>query len=163
MTGPASDEQRAWEVLGQVTDPEIPVITLVEMKVIRSVMVRNGEASVVISPTYVACPAVEHMKEEIRRRLLDAGFSSVHIEMTFSPPWSTDMLEESVKEKLRAFGIAPPPGNAGGLAHTLAQPVPCPYCRSEQTRMESSFGSALCRQIFYCDNCRQSFERFKPL
>jgi ring-1,2-phenylacetyl-CoA epoxidase subunit PaaD len=155
-------EQRVWEVMEEIADPEIPVLSLVEMKVIRDVKV-DDQVTVVFSPTYVGCPATAAIMQEIRTRLREAGFGEVRIETTFSPPWSTDLLDESTREKLRAFGIAAPPHNARDLAAALMEPVPCPSCSSTETRLESSFGSTLCRQIFYCTHCRQSFERFKPL
>lgn len=157
------DEKRIWEELGTITDPEIPVLSLVEMKVIRSVSVSGDEVKVVMSPTFVGCPALEHMKSEIRSRLSEIGCERVEIETTFTPPWSTDMLSEDVKEKLRAFGVAPPPKNDGELVAVLALPVACPFCNSTRTNLESAFGATLCKQIYYCDECRQSFERFKPI
>lgn len=163
MTKQAPDKKTIWKELGEIADPEIPVLTLVEMKVIRSVRVQNNQVTVVISPTYVGCPAVEAMKDEIRNRLSALGCAQINIEMTFTPPWSTEMLDETTREKLQGFGIAPPAKDKGDLAATLADPVPCPFCQSQKTHLESSFGPTLCRQIYYCDNCRQSFERFKPL
>jgi ring-1,2-phenylacetyl-CoA epoxidase subunit PaaD len=157
------DEQTVWSELSKIQDPEIPVLTLVEMKIIRSVKVESGEVSVVMSPTFIGCPALEHMKDEIRRRLGELGCETVNIAMTFSPPWSTDMLDEPVLEKLRAYGIAPPPRFEGDIVETLAKPVPCPFCGSEQTRVQSTFGATLCKQMFVCESCRQPFERFKPV
>jgi len=155
-------ERQVWEELGKISDPEIPVLSLVEMKIIRNV--RIGERlTVVFSPTYVGCPATSAIMEEIRSKMKGLGYGEVNIETTFSPPWSTDMLDDAVKEKLRMFGIAPPPAGASDLESALMRPVPCPYCGSTGTKLESSFGATLCRQLFYCDGCRQSFERFKPL
>ncbi|MER3523749.1 MAG: phenylacetate-CoA oxygenase subunit PaaJ [Ignavibacteria bacterium] len=156
-------EQDIRTELSKITDPEIPVLTLVEMKVIRSVKVADEVVTVVLSPTFVGCPAMEYMKNEIRSRLAALGCKDVRIETTFSPPWSTDMLDEDAKEKLRAFGIAPPPKNDGALEAVLALPVACPFCHSTATHLESAFGPTLCKQIYYCDACRQSFERFKPV
>lgn len=152
-----------WKELNAIKDPEIPVLSLVEMKVIRGVEITSDGVNVVLSPTFVGCPAMEHMKDEIRARLSALGFERVTIETTFSPPWSTDMLDENAKEKLRAFGIAPPPRNDGELVAVLQLPVACPFCQSTNTHLESPFGATLCKQIYYCDACRQSFERFKPV
>lgn len=157
------DQTTIWQELGKITDPEIPVLTLVEMQVIRSVAVSEDGVKVVISPTFVGCPAMEHMKGEIQSVLAALGCENVSIETTFTPPWSTDMLEPEVKEKLRAFGIAPPPKNEGELVAVLQLPVACPFCNSTHTHLDSPFGATLCKQIYYCDNCRQSFERFKPI
>lgn len=160
--GGSQHENHIWDELGKIYDPEIPVLSLVEMKVIREV--RLGDpVTVVISPTFVGCPAMSTMMEEIRLRMKGLGYETVRIETTFSPPWSTDLLDESVREKLRAFGLAPPPPvghhHSAGNEHNVS----CPHCGSDRTAMESAFGSTLCRQIFYCSSCRQSFERFKQI
>lgn len=165
-TGPAGtpvDRERAWKALETIADPEIPTLSLVEMRVLRSVDVEGGTVHVVISPTFAGCPAMDHIRGEIRERLHAIGAAAVEIETTYSPPWSSDMLEPAAREKLRAFGIAPPPPASGDLVTALELPVACPWCGAEKTRLENPFGPTLCRQIFYCDACRQSFERFKPL
>lgn len=156
-------EQAIWSALATIPDPEIPVLTLVEMKIIRSVSIDGGEVHVLLSPTFVGCPALEHMKEEIRTRLADIGCGVVSIETTFSPPWTTDLLEPETLEKLRVYGIAPPPKFGHDLSSTLALPVSCPACGSTDTRMQSPFGATLCKQMYVCGNCRQPFERFKPV
>lgn len=156
-------ESALWEELGKIRDPEIPVLTLVEMKIIRSVEVEGESVRVVMSPTFVGCPALDHMKEEVRRRLNGLGVPDVRIDMTFSPPWSTDMLEPETLEKLRVYGIAPPPKTGADLAATLGAPVSCPSCGSRQTHMQNPFGATLCKQLYVCGNCRQPFERFKPV
>jgi ring-1,2-phenylacetyl-CoA epoxidase subunit PaaD len=163
MMGARIDTQRIWSELATITDPEIPVLSLVEMKVIRDVAVSDEGVKVVLAPTFVGCPAMELMKSQIRSRLAALGIEHVTIETSYSPPWSTDMLDEEVKEKLRRFGIAPPPKNDGELVAVLALPVACPFCNSTQTQLESAFGATLCKQIYYCNACRQSFERFKPI
>ncbi|MFN0157387.1 MAG: 1,2-phenylacetyl-CoA epoxidase subunit PaaD [Bacteroidota bacterium] len=152
-----------WSALAKIQDPEIPVLSLVEMKIIRSVTVTNGEVSVVMSPTFVGCPALDHMKEEIHERLRNLGCEKVKIAMTFSPPWSTDMLDEATREKLRVYGIAPPPKFDPVLVDSLNITAHCPFCGSGQTRMQSPFGATLCKQMYVCENCRQPFERFKPV
>ncbi|HET6272976.1 MAG TPA: 1,2-phenylacetyl-CoA epoxidase subunit PaaD [Bacteroidota bacterium] len=156
-------ESAVWSELAEIQDPEIPVLSLVEMKIIRSVSVENEEVSVVMSPTFVGCPALDHMKDEIRARLKNIGCKEVKIAMTFSPPWSTDMLEEATLEKLRVYGIAPPPRVQQVLTDSLNTPARCPFCGSDHTRMQSAFGATLCKQMYVCENCRQPFERFKPV
>ena len=163
MVNEILSEKRVWEVLEGIVDPEIPAVTIVEMKLVRSVRVNGDEVTIVFSPSFVGCPAVDVMKEEMRLAVQKLGFSRVSIETTFAPPWSTDMLDDGVREKLRLFGISPPPPAHQGLKKALDEPVNCPWCGSSGTHLESSFGSTLCRQIFYCEGCRQSFERFKPL
>jgi len=156
-------ESIIWSELAKIQDPEIPVLSLVEMKIIRSVSIGNDEVSVVMSPTFVGCPALDHMKDEIRARLKNIGCKEVKIAMTFSPPWSTDMLEEATLEKLRVYGIAPPPKVQQILTDSLNTPARCPFCGSDRTRMQSAFGATLCKQMYVCEKCRQPFERFKPV
>lgn len=153
----------AREVLHSLHDPEIPVLSLMELQVIRNFIVEGGRVTVDMTPTFLGCPALEYMKNEIREKLLAAGFEEVVINLQLSPPWSTDLLTPEVREKLRSFGIAPPEPRQQSLQETLKRPVECPFCGSFATRLESPFGPTLCRQIYYCDQCRQSFERFKPL
>lgn len=157
----AIDEQVVWRELEKITDPEIPVLSLVDMKIIRKVTIQDGAVTVLISPTFVGCPALEFIKDEIRARLAGIG-CSVEIQTTYSPPWSSDMLDEDVREKLRAFGIAPP-AQTTDIQATLTLPTACPFCGSLHTQMENEFGATLCRQIFYCDDCQQPFERFKTV
>ena len=158
------DEDRVWDALAGVKDPEIPVLSIVEMKIVSLVRASGSSAEVEITPTFAGCPAIGHMKDEIRKVLTEMGFTDVRVETNFSAPWSTDLLEPGTREKLRSFGIAPPPATVQiDLGRALAEPVPCPYCASAVTHLESAFGATLCKQIFYCDSCRQSFERFKPL
>jgi ring-1,2-phenylacetyl-CoA epoxidase subunit PaaD len=157
------DERTIWQELGKISDPEIPVLSLIEMKIIRNVSISGESVKIIMSPTFIGCPALDLMKDEIRARLAALGCEQVTIEITFSPPWSTDMLDDDVKEKLRMFGIAPPPKTGEELVAVLSLPVACPFCKSKNTHLESAFGATLCKQIFYCNECRQSFDRFKPL
>ena len=155
--------EMAWRVLSEISDPEIPVLSLVDLQIIRAVNVEGPTVSVDMTPTFLGCPALEYMKNEIREKLLSAGFERVDVVLKLSPAWSSDLLSEEAREKLRVFGVAPPEKRAATLAETLKKPVACPYCKSYDTRLESSFGPTLCKQIFYCDSCKQSFERFKTL
>jgi ring-1,2-phenylacetyl-CoA epoxidase subunit PaaD len=164
-------EQQVWDELSKVQDPEISALSLVDLKIIRQVEAERRRARVVLTPTFAGCPALEAMKKEIKERLASAGFSDVTVDVDFSGRWPTNMLEDPAREKLRSFGIAPPvqmskDGEArreGDLPRALAEPVQCPHCGSMETRLESFFGSSLCRQIFQCDACRQSCDRFKPI
>lgn len=156
-------EQDIWFELAKIQDPEIPVLTLVEMKIIRSVTVVEGAVAVVMSPTFAGCPALDHMKDEIHERLRKLGCERVNITMTFSPPWSTDLLDEATREKLRVYGIAPPPKTETVLTESLHTTAQCPFCGSGRTRMQSAFGATLCKHMYVCESCRQPFERFKPV
>ena len=157
------EETRVWDALEEVKDPEIPVLSIVEMKIVSLVRASGASARVEITPTFAGCPALGQMKDEIRKLLGEMGFTDVSVETNFTAPWSTDLLDQNVREKLRSFGIAPPVPVQIDLGRALAEPVACPYCASSVTHLESAFGPTLCKQIFYCDACLQSFERFKPL
>ncbi len=156
-------EERIWKALKKIQDPEIPVLSLVDLNVIRGVRLEQGHVVVTMTPTFAGCPAMEQMKSDVIDSLRSLGFEQTRIEVVLAPSWSTDTLSEEAKERLRVFGIAAPPARTGSLEATLQLPVPCPFCKSVSTTLESPFGATLCKQIFYCNDCRQSFERFKPL
>lgn len=161
--GHVLDETGVWQALDELHDPEIPVLSLVEMKIVRNVVIEDDSVKVEITPTFVGCPALEFIKDQIRAKMLERGFKDVEVKVNHSLPWSTDMLDHRVREKIRKFGIAPPPRVEVELSTALSAPVECPFCGSADTHLDSPFGPTLCKQIFYCDSCRQSFERFKPL
>src|SRR3990172_8657656 len=163
MNSETTTLQEIWEALEHVMDPEIPVLSLVDLKVIRDVKVEGDCVVVKMTPTFAGCPAMEQMKRDVIDAMHTKGFPNARIEVVLSPAWSTDSLTEDAKERLRVFGIASPPKKQESLEATLMLPVPCPFCHSTETKLESSFGATLCKQLFYCDHCRQSFERFKPL
>jgi len=152
-----------WHILQEVKDPEIPVLSLVDLKVVRDVKMEDGCVIVTMTPTFAGCPAMEQMKSDVLDSLHAKGYAEVRIETVLSPSWTTDALTDETKERLRVFGIASPPKKQESLEVTLLVPVPCPFCSSTETKLESSFGATLCKQLFYCDHCKQSFERFKPL
>jgi ring-1,2-phenylacetyl-CoA epoxidase subunit PaaD len=155
--------EKVCDLLREVKDPEIPMLSLLDLKIIHDVIVNEESVTVRIIPTFLGCPALEQMKRDIISKLQGSGVSDVKVEVMFSPAWSTDLLDDDAREKLRQFGIAPPPRKDKNALLTLAIPVTCPHCGSQQTRLENSFGPTLCRQLYYCDSCRQMFERFKPL
>lgn len=157
------DKEAIWKELGKIRDPEIPILTLTEMRIIRDVQLDEKGVCVTMSPTFAGCPALDHMRDEIRTRLRDMGCEEVEVRLSFSPPWSTDMLDESTKLKLETVGITPPPPLKQRLEDSLAEPVACPYCHSTTTRVESLFGATLCKQLYFCEACKQPFERFKPV
>ena len=153
-----------WELLETVKDPEIPVVSLVEMGIVRDVVISvDGDVTVKITPTFSGCPALHTMKEDIVDRLNAAGIGSVTVEMVYSPPWTSDWISDAGREKLRLFGLAPAPRHGGNFEVLLLDAVSCPYCGSLNTSLRNSFGSTLCRMIFYCNGCQQPFEQFKPL
>jgi ring-1,2-phenylacetyl-CoA epoxidase subunit PaaD len=158
-------KERALEVIGTVPDPEVPVISVVELGIVREVEVEeDGGVRVTITPTYSGCPAMHEIEKDIRTALAEAGVTRVEMRTVLSPAWTTDWIGPEAREKLRAYGIAPP-GRAeqGGLI-TLTRartPVPCPWCGSKDTELRSEFGSTACKAIHVCRGCRQPFDEFK--
>lgn len=155
--------EKVWQILEEVKDPEIPVVSVVEMGLIRSIGSQEGRLIVTMTPTFAGCPAVQVMQTEIRERLSQAGQTKVEVRLTYSPPWCSDWITPAAREKLKAFGLSPPPLHGGQLTTALAQAVHCPYCDSDDTSLKNDFGPTLCRAIYVCNNCRQPFEGFKPL
>jgi ring-1,2-phenylacetyl-CoA epoxidase subunit PaaD len=151
-------------LLASVPDPEIPVISIVDLGIVREVTVAGKSVSVNITPTYSGCPAMYVIEEEIRKVLRGNGFTDITIEKVFSPAWTTDWLSESAKTKLRNYGIAPPVSGASSPLLQIETPnVPCPLCNSLDTRLTSEFGSTACKSYYVCISCRQPFEYLKSL
>ena len=160
----AMQKEEVLTLLDEVKDPEIPVVSLVEMGILRAVEVDGVKVTVTLTPTFAGCPAMQMMQTEVRERLLAAGFETVEIKISNDPPWSSNWITEEARRKLQAFGIAPPPPiHSGELEIALSQAVSCPYCGSKNTHQKNSFGPGLCRSIYYCNDCQQPFEQFKPL
>lgn len=156
--------QRVLELLQSVKDPEVPVLSVVELGVVRSVEVEGDKATVTITPTYSGCPALHVMEDEIRAALLTGGFREVEVRTVYAPAWTTDWIPAAAREKLRAYGIAPP-GVAPGpglvsLAPTV-RTITCPFCGSANTTRESEFGPTACKSLHVCRSCQQPFEHFK--
>jgi ring-1,2-phenylacetyl-CoA epoxidase subunit PaaD len=152
-----------WAALDDVKDPEIPVVSVVEMGIVRDVIVADGRVTVTITPTFSGCPALHTMQEGILSKVRQLGADQVEIRVVFSPVWTTEWIAEPARDKLRAFGLTPPPRHDGDLSLALLEPVVCPYCGSKNTSIRNSFGPTLCRAILYCNACQQPFEQFKPL
>ena len=154
-------------VLDTVMDPEVPVLSVRELGIIRAVEVdASGRVSVTVTPTYSGCPAIRVIEEDILAALDGAGIGGARIETVFAPAWTTDWIEPAAREKLRAYGIAPPgPVEAGGLVQlTRARVAPsCPYCGSRDTEIRSEFGSTACKAVCWCRGCSQPFEHFKAI
>jgi ring-1,2-phenylacetyl-CoA epoxidase subunit PaaD len=157
--------EQVWDALEEIPDPEIPVISLVELGVIRSVDVREGHVHVEFTPTFLGCPALEAMKRALEEKVSALGGEpEVHVIQDDS--WSTDRITPAGREKLRAAGFAPPAPremSAPTLVQLQAKVHRCPYCGSTETRLENIFGPTPCRSLRYCDSCRQPFEQFKTI
>ncbi|MFW6077282.1 MAG: 1,2-phenylacetyl-CoA epoxidase subunit PaaD [Hyphomicrobiales bacterium] len=159
MTTGAVDE--VWTLLEQVTDPEIPVISVVDLGLVREVREGADGIEVVITPTYSGCPATRQIEQDIRTALADAGVEAT-LSIVLSPAWTTDWISEAGCEKLRGYGIAPPVAKAGKRAMFGEQPqVACPQCGATQTEMISEFGSTPCKALWRCTQCREPFDYFK--
>lgn len=152
------------ELLATVHDPEIPVLSVLEIGIIREISVDSERVSVTITPTYSGCPAMHMIEEEIRSVLRKNGIDRVEIETTFSPAWTTEWLSENAKLKLKQYGIAPPGDeHQPQLLQIVLPPPSCPYCASKETELRSQFGSTACKAFYFCFSCRQPFEYFKPI
>jgi ring-1,2-phenylacetyl-CoA epoxidase subunit PaaD len=156
-------EAQVWEALGEVMDPEIPVISVVDLGVIRSVAVVDGAVSIAMLPTFAGCPALDVMRAEVEARVRQLGVAHVAVRLVLSPPWSTDMISEAGREQLKAFGLAPPRPHGGLIELIFDEAAACPYCGSTDTSLKNSFGPTLCRAIYYCSSCQQPFEKIKGL
>lgn len=153
-------------VLNTVMDPEVPVISVVELGIVRDVAIQNDAVTITITPTYSGCPAMREIEADIRTALMARGVHDVSVKLVLSPAWTTDWIGPEAREKLRAYGIAPP-GRAepqGLITLTRSRlAVPCPFCGSHDTRLQSEFGSTACKAIHVCNSCRQPFDEFKAL
>ena len=152
-----------WAALQDVKDPEIPVVSVVELGMVRAVEVEGTRVRVDITPTFAGCPAFHAIREAVSERILALGATEVDVRRRLAPAWSSDDMSDTARAKLRAFGIAPPNAHHGLVLPELEAPVPCPRCNSFDTEIRGAFGSALCREIYTCRACQETFERFKPL
>ena len=163
----------AWRVLETVLDPEVPVLSVVDLGIVRDVRGDDGEGLVVaVTPTYSGCPAVEAIEADIVSALARAGLGPVRVEIRRSPAWTTDWMGDAAKEKLRAYGIAPPgaatPGEATirlvpRAARVATAPLACPRCESRDTERISPFGATACKALWRCRACREPFEHMKAI
>ncbi len=168
-------EDAVWAALGGVPDPEVPVISVVELGIVRGVAVAADDAvTVTITPTYSGCPAMREIERDVRAALVQRGWRDVRIETVYAPAWTTEWMSDAAREKLRAYGIAPPRAGGASLvtlrratrgAHPAAElsAVPCPRCGSADTRLQSAFGSTACKAMHTCVACGEPFEEFKPI
>ena len=158
-------EERVWEALAEIPDPEIPPISIVDLGVVRDVSVTNGTVHVEFTPTFLGCPALEVMRDQMADRIRELG-AEPEVEVILDDSWSTDRITPEGREKLRESGFAPPaPREAGGpkLVQLQAKAFKCPYCGSTDTRLDNIFGPTPCRSVRYCESCRQPFEQFKTI
>jgi ring-1,2-phenylacetyl-CoA epoxidase subunit PaaD len=158
------DKQAVWNWLKEVSDPEVPVLSILDLGIVRDVQIsEDGVVTVIITPTYSGCPAMDVIVINIRMALAGRGFTNVRIEMQLSPAWTTDWMSEDGKRKLKEYGIAPPvrmSGDGLGLFEE-EDTVSCPRCDSVDTRLVSNYGATSCKAMYQCNNCHEPFEHFK--
>lgn len=154
--------EQARAAAASVVDPEIPVLTIEDLGVLREVRLDGDRVHVTLTPTYSGCPAMDAIRDDVRSALEGAGFADVEITFALAPAWTTDWMSEDGKRKLREFGIAPPTHRAGGKV-SLSLGVKCPHCQSLNTREISHFGSTSCKALYQCRGCGEPFDYFKVL
>ncbi|ACL61936.1 1,2-phenylacetyl-CoA epoxidase subunit PaaD [Methylobacterium nodulans] len=152
---------RAYAAAASVRDPEIPVLTIADLGVLREVTVRDGIVEVALTPTYSGCPAMDAIGLDVQVALAAAGFPQVRLRLVRAPAWTTDWMTEEGRAKLRAFGIAPPAAKASRRALFGEEAVTCPHCGSGRTERLSEFGSTPCKALWRCLACREPFDAFK--
>ena len=156
-------ESEILALLNEIPDPEIPVISVVELGVVRKIKSENEKVEITITPTYSGCPALKRMEDDIKEKLTSVGIKEIIIHMVYSPAWTTDWLSVETKEKLRKYGIAPPEENTADKSFLLGTPkvVTCPRCKSKNTVLISQFGSTACKALHQCKDCLEPFDYFK--
>jgi ring-1,2-phenylacetyl-CoA epoxidase subunit PaaD len=157
--------ESVYAALETVKDPEVPVLSIVELGIVRDVEIIDRDVTVVVTPTYSGCPAMQVIEEDILAALAAAGFPGATTRTVYTPAWTTDWIGFAAREKLIAYGIAPP---AHSGAHTPVrlrrrETVPCPFCGSDNTSLRSEFGSTACKALLFCNSCTQPFEEFKSI
>jgi ring-1,2-phenylacetyl-CoA epoxidase subunit PaaD len=153
--------QRAWDAAASVVDPEIPVLTIADLGVLRDVVLDGDHVEVAITPTYSGCPAMNMIALEVEIALERAGFREPKVRTVLSPAWTTDWMSEEGRRKLHAYGIAPPQSSRSRRALFGEQAVTCPQCGSGNTEVLSEFGSTSCKALWRCKSCREPFDYFK--
>lgn len=156
-------EEKILHWLEGVKDPEIPVLSLIDLGVITGVDIVDSHVKVSMTPTFAGCPAIDYMKKDVIRVLHEKGIENVEVEVSFKSQWNSNMITDKGRKALEEFGLAPPPKHDFIIDIDILQHVKCPYCRSEDTEVKSPFGPTLCRSIHYCNGCKQAFEQFKPI
>jgi ring-1,2-phenylacetyl-CoA epoxidase subunit PaaD len=149
--------------LNEIPDPEIPVISIVELGVIRNIIPVGSDVEVIMTPTYSGCPAMKQMEDDVRKKLKEIGFKEIKITTTYSPAWTTDWLSAEARKKLQDYGIAPPEESTTDKSFLTNKPknITCPRCKSKNTVMVSQFGSTACKALYKCKDCLEAFDYFK--
>ncbi len=152
-----TDIKKVWDILEEVHDPEIPVLSIFDLGIVRDVKMSGDETEVIVTPTYSGCPAMDAISVDIRLKLLEHGYKKIKISNVLSPAWTTDWMTDEGKRKLKEYGIAPPPRSD---RHGPAEVI-CPQCGSKNTKLLSQFGSTACKALYQCNDCKEPFDHFK--
>lgn len=160
-------QQRAWDIAATVVDPEIPVLTIADLGILRNVDVQGKSVTVTITPTYSGCPAMDAIRDDVYAAFKKEGYGDVHVDLVLAPAWTTDWMTEAGKQKLQQYGIAPPTGHSNAGGHSgpvrLGLAVKCPQCNSLNTKELTRFGSTSCKALYVCQDCKEPFDYFKVL
>lgn len=159
------NKEEIFKILSEIPDPEIPVINISELGILREVKLEDDLCTVVITPTYTGCPAMKVIEDDIKIKLKEIGIEKAKVELVYSPAWTTDWINDTAKEKLRVYGIAPPDHSSVDKKVLLgkARELKCPLCGSKNTEMISQFGSTACKALYRCKDCKEPFDYFKCL
>ncbi|WP_285247206.1 1,2-phenylacetyl-CoA epoxidase subunit PaaD [Pseudarthrobacter sp. efr-133-R2A-89] len=160
--------QKAWDIAATVVDPEIPVLTIADLGILRKVDAgTDGSVTVTITPTYSGCPAMDAIRDDLYAAFKKEGYGDVHVDLVLAPAWTTDWMTEAGKQKLQEYGIAPPSGHSKAGGHSgpirLSLAVKCPQCNSLNTKELTRFGSTSCKALYVCQDCKEPFDYFKVL
>jgi len=153
-----------FEVLSEIPDPEIPVISIIDLGVIREInIIDNSSIELKITPTYSGCPAMKQIEDDVRKKLAEHGFTQIKISTVFSPPWTTDWITPEAKQRLNTYGIAPPEHTTEDKSWLTGKEkiITCPRCSSKHTKLISQFGSTACKALYQCQDCLEPFDYFK--
>jgi ring-1,2-phenylacetyl-CoA epoxidase subunit PaaD len=164
FTSEEKQKKKIWFILETVTDPEVPVLTVTDLGIVRDVKLNDDEVEIIITPTYTGCPAMDMIAMNIRLALLEQGYKKIKITSILSPAWTTDWMSEEGKRKLKQYGIAPPNPKQQVCRDELFvadEAIQCPHCHSYHTHRISEFGSTACKALYQCDDCREPFDYFK--
>jgi len=149
--------KKIWGILGEIPDPEVPVLTITDLGILRDVKLNGDEVEIVITPTYTGCPAMDMIAVNIRLALIENGYSNIKITSVLAPAWTTDWMTEDGKRKLKEYGIAAPDKKFD----IPTDGVECPLCNSTNTKLISEFGSTACKSLYQCNDCKEPFDYFK--
>ncbi|HEV2830909.1 MAG TPA: 1,2-phenylacetyl-CoA epoxidase subunit PaaD [Hanamia sp.] len=154
-------KEELWKLMETVYDPEIPVLSVIDLGIVRDINIYEEEIEIKITPTYSGCPAMDVIAMNIRMALVKEGLASIKISHQLSPAWTTDWMTEAGKQKLKSYGIAPPSAKTFDKNYLENLVVECPLCRSKNTKLISQFGSTACKALYQCLDCQEPFDYFK--